>query len=88
MAGPTETKDRPTPTRFPILMIPRLPPLPFCCCCYCRLMAIRCGTYSTVPSMADLAPGAKTLYTTDGQAVTVVAAHADSGEAFFLLLLA
>lgn len=48
-------------------------------------MAIRCGTYSTAPSAADLAPGAKTLYTTDGQAVIIVAAHADSGESYFFV---
>ncbi|CAN0299527.1 unnamed protein product, partial [Ectocarpus sp. 12 AP-2014] len=45
-----------------------------------RLMAVRCGTYKTpVPSAADLVPGAKTLYTSDGQAVTIVAAHVDPG---------
>ena len=50
-----------------------------------RLMAVRCGTYSIAPSIADLAPGAKPLYTNDGQAVTIVAAHADSGEPFFIV---
>ncbi|CAN0179259.1 unnamed protein product [Ectocarpus sp. 6 AP-2014] len=45
-----------------------------------RLMAVRCGTYKApVPSAADLVPGAKTLYTSDGQAVTIVAAHVDPG---------
>lgn len=48
-------------------------------------MAIRCGAYSNAPSITDLAPGAKTLYTTDGQAVTIVAVHADSGESFFIV---
>ena len=50
-----------------------------------RLMAIRCGTYSTPPSKADLVPGTKTLYMSDGQAVNVVAAHADSGESPFFV---
>ncbi|CAM9404069.1 unnamed protein product [Ectocarpus fasciculatus] len=45
-----------------------------------RLMAVRCGIYKApVPSAADLVPGAKTLYTSDGQAVTIVAAHVDPG---------
>eukprot|EP00903_Cladosiphon_okamuranus_P017695 g16294.t1 len=45
-----------------------------------RLMATRCGVFKApTPSAADLLPGARTLYTSDGQAVTVVAAHVDPG---------
>lgn len=44
-------------------------------------MAVRCGTYDlSRPSPADLVPGVKTLYTREGQAVTIVAAHVDQGK--------
>lgn len=44
-------------------------------------MAVRCGIFKApAPSEADLVPGARTLYTNDGQAVTIVAAHVDPGE--------
>lgn len=47
-----------------------------------RLMSVRAGTFKP-PALTpeDLEPGAaKTLYTRDGQAVKVVAAHVDPGK--------
>lgn len=54
---------------------------------YHRVMGTRCGVFKApAPSAADLVPGARTLYTTDGQAVTVVAAHVDPGEVCWLAM--